>query len=109
MDVNPKPRRYILAQLLIGSLLTLFLTYVGMAISDRPTTPQVLRCVISPGSVLGMRFASGEGFLERLGSFGRIAITANMFYYGFFSFLVFKRINWPKPPRNLNHRFWIER
>ena len=108
MDVNLKPRRFVLAQLLIGSLLTLFLTYLGMAISDRPTTPQLVRCVISPGFVLGMRFASGGGFWEMLDSFGRIAVTANMIYYGFLSFLVFRKINWPKPPKNSNRRFWME-
>jgi hypothetical protein len=109
LDVNLKSRRFILAQLVIGSLLTLFLTYLGMAISDRPATPQFVRCVISPGFVLGMRFASGEGFLERLGSFGRIAITANVIYYGLLNFLVFRKVNWPKLPRNPNHRFWMER
>ncbi|MFZ1141923.1 MAG: hypothetical protein WAN76_22315 [Candidatus Sulfotelmatobacter sp.] len=102
-------RRFILAQLLIGTLLTLFLTYLGMAISDRPTTPQLVRWVISPGFVLGVRFASGDGFLETLGSFGRIAITANVIYYSFLGFLVFRKINWPKLPRNPNHRFWMER
>ncbi len=108
MDVNREPRRFILAQLLIGSLVTLFLTYLGMAISDRPTTPQLVRWVISPGFVLGMRFASGEGFLERLGSFARIAITVNMIYYGFFNFLVFRKST-GQTARNPNHRFWMER
>jgi hypothetical protein len=107
MDINLKPRRFLLAQLLIGSLLTLFFTYLGMAISDRPTTPQFVRRVISPGFVLGMRFASGDGFLETLGSFGRIAITANVIYYSFLNFLVFRNVNWPRPPRNHNHRFWM--
>jgi hypothetical protein len=85
------------------------LTYLGLAMSDRPTMPLFVRCVISPGFVLGMQFASGEGFLERLGSFGRIAITANVIYYGTIVFLVFRKINSPKLPKNLNHRFWMER
>lgn len=102
-------RRFILAQCLIGISLTLFLTYLGMAISDRPATPQLVRWAISPGFVLGMRFASGDGFLGAMGSFGRIAITANMIYYGFLSFLVFRKTNWPRLPRNPNHRFWMER
>jgi|SRR5580704_3194231 hypothetical protein len=109
MDVDRKPSRFILAQLIVGGLVTLFLTYLGMAISDRPTTPLFVRCVISPGFVLGMRFASGDGFLETLGSFGRIAITANVIYYGFLNFLVLRKVNWPRPPKNPSHRFWMER
>jgi hypothetical protein len=47
--------------------------------------------------------------LERLGSFGRIAIAANVIFYGFLDFIVLRKINWPKLPRNPNHRFWMER
>jgi hypothetical protein len=103
-----KHRRFVVAQLLIGGFLTLLLTYLSLAIADRPTTPQLVRYVFSPGYVLGVRFASGKGFLDRLGSFGRIAITANMIYYGSISFLLFWKLNWPKLPRNPRHRFWTE-
>src|SRR6266550_5607500 len=77
-----KHRRFVVAQLLIGSFLTLLMTYLSLAIADRPTTPQVVRYVFSPGYVLGVRFATGKGFLDTLGSFGRIAIAVNMIYYG---------------------------
>jgi len=103
-----KHRCSVVAQLLVGSLLTLLLTYLSMAIADRPTTPQLVRYIFSPGYVLGVRFATGHGFLDTLGSFGRIAITANMIYFGSITFLLWWKVNWPKLPRNRHHRFWME-
>jgi hypothetical protein len=103
-----KHRRFVVAQLLIGSFLTLLMTYLSLAIADRPTTPQLVRYVFSPGYVLGVRFATGKGFLDALGSFGRIAITATTIYFGSICFLLLWKINWPKLPRNRRHRFWME-
>jgi hypothetical protein len=101
-------RRSLAAQVLTGGLLTLLLTYLSLAVADHVGTPEFVRCVFSPGYVLGMRFATGSGFLDRLGSFGRIAITVNMVYFGLFSFILLWKINWPKLPRNRRHRFWME-
>jgi hypothetical protein len=101
-------RRFFAAQLLIGGLLTLFLTYLSLAIADHVGTPDLVRYVFSPGYVLGMRLATGNGLLDTLGSFGRIAITVNMIYFGFISFVLLWKINWPKLPRNRRHHFWME-
>ena len=103
-----KRRRFVVAQLLISGLLTLLLTYLSLAIAGRPTTPQLVRYIFSPGYVLGVRFATGHGFLDTLGSFGRVAITTNMIYFGSITFLLLWKINWPKLPRNRHHRFWME-
>ena len=103
-----KYRRFVVAQLLIGGLLTLLVTYVSLVIADDPTTPQSVRYVFSPGYVLGVRFVSGEGFLDTLGSFGCIAITANLIYFGSITFLLLCKINWPKIPRNRRHCLWME-
>jgi hypothetical protein len=108
MAAGHKPRRFIIAQLMIGSFLTLLLTYVSLAVADHVGTPQLVRYILSPGFVAGMRFASGSGILERLGSFGRIAITVNVVYYGLINFLLFRRFDWPKLPKNPRHRFWME-
>lgn len=89
-------RRFVVAQSVVGSLITLFLTYFSLAIADHVGTPDFVRYVLSPGYVLGMRFASGGGWLERLGSFGRIAVTTNLIYYGLLVFLVLRKIDWPK-------------
>jgi hypothetical protein len=101
-------RRFVAAQLLIGTLLTLLLTYLSLAIADHVGTPEFVRCIFSPGYVLGVRFATGCGFLETLGSFGRIAITVNMIYFGMICFLLLWKINWPQLPTNPRHRFWME-
>lgn len=101
-----KPERFVLAQFL-GGLLTIILTWVSLTIADHVGTPEFVRYIFSPGYVLGMRFAAGAGFLETLGSFGRIAITANMIYYGLISFFILKKINWPRMPRNPRHHFWL--
>jgi hypothetical protein len=103
-----KHRRFVVAQLLLGGLLTLLLTYVSLAIADHATTPQLVRYVFSPGYVLGVRFATGKGLLDTLGSFGRIAVTVNMIYFGSISFVLLWKINWPKLPRNRRRRFWME-
>jgi len=96
-------------QLLASGLLTLPLTYLSLAIADRPETPQLVRCILAPGFVLGARFASGSTFFDTLGSFGRIALTTNVVYYGLICFLLLRRINWPKWPKNPRHHFWMER
>ncbi len=101
-------RRFVAAQLMIGTLLASLLTYLSLAIADHVGTPEFVRYVFSPGYVLGVRFATGRGFLDTLGSFGRIAITVNMIYFGLFSFLLLWKISWPKLPKNLRHRFWLE-
>jgi hypothetical protein len=108
MAAGRKPRRFIIAQLMIGSFLTLLLTYVSLAIADHVGTPQLVRYILSPGFVAGMRFASGSGLLERLGSSGRIAITVNVVYYGLINFFLFRKLNWPKLPKNPHHHFWME-
>jgi hypothetical protein len=81
-------RRFVAAQLMIGTLLTLRLTYLSLAIADHVGTPEFVRYVLSPGYVLGVRFATGRGFLDTLGSFGRIAITINMISFGLISLLI---------------------
>src|SRR5277367_2737481 len=82
MTEGNERRRFLAAQLLIGGSLTLLLTFVSIAIADHETTPQFLRYIISPGFVLGLRFMAGRGFFDALGSFGRIAFTVNMIYFG---------------------------
>jgi hypothetical protein len=101
-------RRFLAAQLLIGCWLTLMLTFGSIAIADHETTPQLLRYILSPGFVLGLRFMTGRGFLDALGSFGRIVFTINMIYFGLISFLLLWKVNWPKLPKNPRHRFWME-
>jgi hypothetical protein len=96
------------AQVALGSLFTLLLAYLSLAIADHVETPQLVRYVFSPGFVAGVRFASGYGFPERLGSFGRIAISVNVLYYGLINFFVFWKLNWPKLPKDPRHYFWME-
>lgn len=66
----------------------MFLTYLSMAIADHVGTPELVRYVFSPGYMIAMRFATGNGLLGSLESFGRIAFTVNIVYFGFLSFLV---------------------
>jgi hypothetical protein len=101
------PRRFLLGQLVVGGLLTLLSTYLSLAIADHVGTPDFVRYLLSPGFMLGMRFASGTGFFERLDSFGRIAVTVNLIYYGFIMFFVLRKVDWPKHRKNPNHRFWM--
>jgi hypothetical protein len=108
MLVDRKPCRFKIGQLLIGVLLTLALTYVSFPISDHQGTPQFVRYVLSPGFLLGIRFASSDIWLDWLGSFGVIAAATNMVYYGFIVLFVLRKLDWPKMPRNTNHRFWME-
>jgi hypothetical protein len=103
-----KHRRFLTAQLLISSLLALLLTFLSLAIADHVGTPEIVRWVFSPGYVLGLRFMSGGGFLERLGSFGRIAVAINVIYFGLISFVLLWKMEWPKRPGNPRHRFWME-
>ncbi|MGA7560377.1 MAG: hypothetical protein WBV60_10020 [Terriglobales bacterium] len=108
MIEGTQQRRFIFAQLLIGGFLTLMLTFASIAIADHETTPQLLRYVISPGFVLGLRYMTGRGFFDALGSFERIAFTVNIIYFGLITFLLLWKVNWPKLPRNPRHRFWME-
>jgi hypothetical protein len=108
MIVNYKSNGRLVVQLLGGSLLTLLLTYFSMAIADHVGTPELIRYIFSPGYVFGMRYASGSGFFDTLGSFARISLTVNIIYYGLVSFLLFRKFNWPKRPRNPRHHFWME-
>jgi hypothetical protein len=107
MAAGRKSRRFVVAQVALGSLFTLLLTYLSLAIADHVGTPQFVRYIFSPGFVAGMHFASGIGLLERLGSFGRIAISVNILYYGLINFLLFRKLNWPGWPENPRHRFWM--
>jgi hypothetical protein len=102
-----KPRRFVAAQVALGGLFTLLLTYVSLASADHVGPPQLVRYIFSPGFVAGIHFASGDGFLERLGSFGRIAITVDILYYGLINFLLFRKLNWPNWPGNPRHHFWM--
>ena len=108
MAAGRNSRRFVVAQVALGGFFTLLLTYVSLAIADHVGTPQLVRYIFSPGFVAGMHFASGIGLLERLGSFGRIAITVNILYYGLINFLLFRKLNWPKWPRNPRHHFWMD-
>jgi hypothetical protein len=108
MNEDNQRRRFFAAQLLIGVLLAFLLTCLSIAIADHDTTPQLVRYIVSPGFVLGLRFTTGRGLLDPLGSFGRIAFTVNMIYFGLIGFLLLWKVNWPKLPRNRRHRFWME-
>lgn len=102
-------RHFLVGQLIVCGLLALPLTYLSLAIADRPATPQLIRYIFAPGFVLGMRFASGSSFLDTLGNFGRMAILTNITYYGLICFLLLRRINWPKWPKSPRHHFWMDR
>jgi len=108
MVVGHKRERFLFAQMLIGIVLTLMFTYLAMMIASFGATPLFLRYLLSPGSILGMRFASGRGW-DYLASFVYITVAANIVCYGLISFMLLKKINWPNLPRNTRHRFWIER
>jgi hypothetical protein len=108
MAAGRNPRRFVVAQVALGTLFTLLLTYVSLAIADHVGTPQLVRYIFSPGFVAGMHFASGSGLLERLGSFERIAIPVNFLYYGLINFLLFRKLNWPRWPENPQHHFWMD-
>ena len=97
MIVGHKPDLILRGKIAIGVLLTLTMTYLSLAIADHVGTPQWVRYLLSPGFVLGMRFASGTGILDTVGSFGRIAITTNIVYFGLINFFVLRRIGRPKP------------
>src|SRR6476660_10048932 len=60
-------RRFILAQVLLGSVLTLLLTWLSMAVADHIGTPDPARWIFSPGYLLGMHYAWGRSFREQLG------------------------------------------
>jgi hypothetical protein len=104
-----KTDRFLLGQVLVGAVVTALLTYFSLAIADHQGTPELIRYLFSPGFVLGMRFAWGTGFWDRLASFMWIALTVNSVYYGLIGFLFLRRFNWPRLPRNPRHRFWMER
>jgi hypothetical protein len=102
------PVRLALIELAMRGLLALLLTYFSLAIADHAGTPQFVRYVFYPARVRGMHFRSGAGFLEVLGSFGRIALTVNAVYYGLISFFLIRETNWPKLSRNPRCHFWLE-
>jgi hypothetical protein len=108
MPAGRKTHRFVVAQLALGCFFTLVMTYLSLALADHVGTPQLVRYIFSPGFVAGMNFASGNGLLERLGSFGRIAITINVLYYGLINFALFWKFNWPKWPKNPRRHFWME-
>jgi hypothetical protein len=93
MIAGHKPGRFLCVKLFIGSASTVLLTYLSLAIADHDGIPQPVRYLLAPGYVLGMHFASGSGLLDLVGSFMRIALTANIIYYGLLSFLVLRKIN----------------
>ncbi len=101
-------RPFILGQVLVGLVFALSLTWLSMAIADHVGTPEVVRWIVSPGYVLGMRLAWGRGFWDQLRSFMLVALLVNLCYYGLALFLLLRRINWPKLPRNPRHHFWME-
>ena len=92
MIVGHQTGRFLRAKVLIGCMLTILLAYVSLSVADHDGTPQIARYVIAPGFVIGMHFASGRGFLGLLGSFGRIALTVNILYYGLISFFLLRKI-----------------
>jgi len=108
MSLDQKPHRFH-GRVVIGGLLTFLVTYASLAISDHQGTPEFVRYVISPGFLLGIRFAWGDEWLSRVTSFGVIAAATNGVYYGFIVLLVFRKLGWPKMTRNTNRRFWMER
>ena len=93
MNVERNPVSFLLGQLLVSAFLALVLTYFSLAIADHVGTPQWVRYVLAPGFVLGMHFASGRGLLDTLGSFGRIAISGDMIYFGLISFLFLRKVD----------------
>jgi hypothetical protein len=92
--------RFLAAQVFIGGLLALFLTCLSLVIADHEATPQFVRYILSPGFVLGLRFASGDGVLDRLANVGMIALTVNFLYYGLLACLFFRWFNWPRMPKD---------
>jgi len=109
MIAGHKSGRFLFGQVLLGCALTLLLTYFAMVLASLDLAPKFVRYLLSPGSLLGMAFASGSGWGEYLGSFALITLTGNAIYHGIVAFCLLKRINWPKLPRNPRHRFWMER
>ena len=102
-------RRFYVAQVLIGGLLAFFLAGLSIAIADHGTTPQFVRYIISPGYILGLKLMTGRNFFDELASFGRIAFSVNLIYFGSMTSLVLWKVNWPRLPKNPNHRFWMNR
>jgi hypothetical protein len=98
-----------LAQVPVGVVLALLLTWLSMAIADHVGTPEIVRWIFSPGYVLGLHFAWGRGFRDQLGSFMFIALIVNVSYYGLVCFLLLRRIGWPSSPKNPRHAFWMDR
>jgi hypothetical protein len=92
----------------VGILFTFVLSYLAFAVADHAGTPKIVRYLRSPGFVLGMRCASGDGWLDWLSSFGLIAVLTDLVYYGFLVFIVLRKLNWPKMPDNRNHGFWLQ-
>lgn len=105
---GPQPRRFLLAQVPLGCAVTIILTYVSYLVADSTSTPQFVKYVIAPGYVLGLKYATGRGLLEWLGSFGHIFFTVELFYFGLASFFVLRWANWPKFPANPRHRLWMQ-
>lgn len=101
-------RRFVVAQVILWFAFTFLLTLLSIAIADHVGTPEIVRWIASPGYVLGIRLAWGMGFWDQLGSFMLIALLVNLSYYGLAIFLLLRRINWPKLPRNPRHHFWME-
>ena len=93
MAGEQKPRRFVLGQMAVGALLTFVFSYLAYAVADPEGTPKIVRYLLSPGFVLGMRFAYGDGWLDWLSSFGLIAVLTDLVYYGFLVFIVLRKLN----------------
>jgi hypothetical protein len=98
-----------LAQLRIAGGLSFIITCVSIAIADHQSTPELVRYVVSPGYVLGLRLMSGHNFFDALSVFGWVAFSGNAVYFGALVLAALWKLRWPKTPWNPNHRFWMER
>jgi hypothetical protein len=77
-------------RLLFSLLLALPLTYVGTAIGDRDTTPDVLRAIISPGDSMVKAVSApeypGEPFMTLFGKYLETLLITNYLFYSLMTF-----------------------
>ncbi len=96
------------AQLLIAVCLAFLLACLSIAIADHRGTPELVRYVVSPGFILGLRLMSGRNFSDALSVFGWVALSVNMVYFGVAILALLWKLRWPRTRWNPNHRFWME-
>jgi hypothetical protein len=70
----------------IAALFAFPLALIAFGIADHASTPQIIRCIISPGYVATMEGDLGPGGWRSLGSAVFIALSLNFIYYEFLSY-----------------------